>query len=147
MKRFYEAATATDEGRILLDGRPVKTPSRADLAAPTPELAAAIEREPPVRPSLLRGDLPAELEQLILALLAKQRGVYRGRKKALSPERGAELRRRATAGEQKAKLAREFGISRSERQQIRLFFGDSLHHSPKEEGSLISQTESVSTQA
>jgi DNA invertase Pin-like site-specific DNA recombinase len=44
--------------------------------------------------------------------LAKQRGVYRGRKKALSPERAAELRRRAAAGEQKATLAREFGISR-----------------------------------
>ena len=44
--------------------------------------------------------------------LAKQRGAYRGRKKALSPERVAELRRRAAAGEQKAKLAREFGISR-----------------------------------
>ena len=44
--------------------------------------------------------------------LAKQRGAYRGRKKALSPERGAELRRRAAAGEQKAQLAREFGISR-----------------------------------
>ena len=44
--------------------------------------------------------------------LAKQRGAYRGRKKALSPERVAELRRRAAAGEQKSKLAREFGISR-----------------------------------
>ena len=44
--------------------------------------------------------------------LAKQRGAYRGRKKALSPERVAELRQRATAGEQKAALAREFGISR-----------------------------------
>ena len=44
--------------------------------------------------------------------LAKQRGAYRGRKKALSPERAAELRRRAAAGEQKAQLAREFGISR-----------------------------------
>ena len=44
--------------------------------------------------------------------LAKQRGAYRGRKKALSPERVAELRQRAAAGEQKAKLAREFGISR-----------------------------------
>ena len=44
--------------------------------------------------------------------LAKQRGVYRGRKKALSPERAAELRQRVKAGEQKAKLAREFGISR-----------------------------------
>ena len=44
--------------------------------------------------------------------LAKQRGVYRGRKKALAPERAAQLRRRAFAGESKAKLAREFGISR-----------------------------------
>ena len=44
--------------------------------------------------------------------LAKQRGAYRGRKKALSPERVAELRRRAAAGEKKAQLAREFGISR-----------------------------------
>src|SRR6266851_5294217 len=32
--------------------------------------------------------------------LAKQRGVYRGRKKALSPERAAELRQRSAAGEQ-----------------------------------------------
>ena len=44
--------------------------------------------------------------------IAKQRGAYRGRKKALSAERVAELRRRSAAGEQKAKLAREFGISR-----------------------------------
>lgn len=44
--------------------------------------------------------------------LAKQRGAYRGRKKALSPAQTAELRRRALAGEQKAALAREFQISR-----------------------------------
>ena len=44
--------------------------------------------------------------------LAKQRGAYRGRKKALGPERAAELRHRAAAGEKKAQLAREFGISR-----------------------------------
>lgn len=44
--------------------------------------------------------------------LAKQRGAYRGRKKALSLERMVELRGRANAGEEKAKLAREFGISR-----------------------------------
>lgn len=44
--------------------------------------------------------------------LAKQRGVYRGRKRALSPDRVAELRARAAAGEKKARLAREFGISR-----------------------------------
>jgi len=44
--------------------------------------------------------------------LAKQRGVYRGRKKALSAEAVAELHRRVAAGEKKAYLAREFGISR-----------------------------------
>ncbi len=44
--------------------------------------------------------------------LARQRGAYRGRKKALAPERVAELCRRAAAGEKKAQLAREFGISR-----------------------------------
>lgn len=44
--------------------------------------------------------------------LAKQRGVYRGRSRKLSAERVAELRSRASSGEQKARLAREFGISR-----------------------------------
>ncbi|MCG7853913.1 MAG: recombinase family protein [Methanosarcinaceae archaeon] len=44
--------------------------------------------------------------------LAKQRGVYRGRKKALSSEQINELRQRVTANEHKAKIAREFGISR-----------------------------------
>ena len=41
--------------------------------------------------------------------LAKQRGVYRGRKKSLLPDRAAELRRRVAAGEAKSHLAREFG--------------------------------------
>jgi len=44
--------------------------------------------------------------------LAKQRGAYRGRKKSLSDLEIAGLRQRAAAGEQKAALAREFGISR-----------------------------------
>ena len=44
--------------------------------------------------------------------LAKQRGVYRGRKRALSDEQVIELRRRAGANEPKAALAREYGISR-----------------------------------
>ena len=44
--------------------------------------------------------------------LAKQRGAYRGRKKALSPNQVDELRQRAAAGENKANLARELGISR-----------------------------------
>ena len=44
--------------------------------------------------------------------LAKQRGVYRGRKHALPPERADELRRLVAAGGSKAGLARTFGISR-----------------------------------
>ena len=44
--------------------------------------------------------------------LAKQRGAYRGRSPALSDEKAAELRQRAAAGEKKAVLARDFGISR-----------------------------------
>ena len=44
--------------------------------------------------------------------LAKQRGAYRGRKKSLSLEQVLELQQRASNGEQKAKLAREYGISR-----------------------------------
>ena len=44
--------------------------------------------------------------------LAKRRGAYRGRKKALSDSQAQEVRRRALAGEAKAALAREYGISR-----------------------------------
>lgn len=44
--------------------------------------------------------------------LAKQRGAYRGRRKALPPEERAKLRARAKNGERKSVLAREFGISR-----------------------------------
>lgn len=44
--------------------------------------------------------------------LAKKRGVYRGRSRSLAPEKAAELQGRVAAGEQKAALASEFGISR-----------------------------------
>lgn len=44
--------------------------------------------------------------------LAKARGVYRGSRPRLSETRVAELRCRSEAGEGKAALAREFGISR-----------------------------------
>ncbi|HAY95395.1 helix-turn-helix domain-containing protein, partial [Shewanella sp.] len=44
--------------------------------------------------------------------LAKQRGVYRGRKKSLSDQDIKLLQHRVAAGEQKSTLAREFGISR-----------------------------------
>ena len=45
MKRFYKSAAVGEGNRILLDGRPVKTPGRHDLAAPTASLAEAIADE------------------------------------------------------------------------------------------------------
>jgi DNA invertase Pin-like site-specific DNA recombinase len=44
--------------------------------------------------------------------LAKQRGAYRGRKKSLSEPQIVELKRRIADGEQKATVARDYGISR-----------------------------------
>lgn len=43
---------------------------------------------------------------------AKKRGIYTGRKKALTDEQVIDIRGRITAGETKAALAREYGISR-----------------------------------
>jgi DNA invertase Pin-like site-specific DNA recombinase len=43
---------------------------------------------------------------------AKQRGVYTGRKPALTTAQVQQLRERAAAGERKSVLAKEFGISR-----------------------------------
>ncbi|AXC14011.1 Transposon Tn21 resolvase [Acidisarcina polymorpha] len=45
--------------------------------------------------------------------LAKRAGVYKGRKRSLPVDKAAELRQRAAAGEQKAALAREFGVDRA----------------------------------
>lgn len=45
MKRFYTSASVGDDNRILLDGRPVKTPGRVDLAPPNIALAEAIAAE------------------------------------------------------------------------------------------------------
>lgn len=44
--------------------------------------------------------------------IAKAEGKYKGGKAKLSPEQGAALVARVSAGEPKAKVAREFGISR-----------------------------------
>lgn len=44
--------------------------------------------------------------------LAKQRGVYKGRKRSLSQKQVLELKQRVAAGETKAALAREYKISR-----------------------------------
>lgn len=60
--------------------------------------------------------------------LARKRGVYRGRKKALSPEKAAEMLARVVAGEQKAKVARDFSISRETLYQ---YLRDSSGKSPE----------------
>ena len=44
MKRFYKEVSVAD-GAILLDGKPVKTPARAALTLPTPELAEMVAAE------------------------------------------------------------------------------------------------------
>ena len=44
--------------------------------------------------------------------LAKQRGAYRGRKRSLSDSEILLLKQRIQNGDKKAKVAREFGISR-----------------------------------
>ncbi|WP_427311048.1 recombinase family protein [Cupriavidus sp. H39] len=44
--------------------------------------------------------------------IAKEKGVYKGRKASLSPEQVALLKQRAEAGEKKAAIARDLGISR-----------------------------------
>jgi len=45
MKRFYTAAEADADRRVLLDGRPIQTPGRTPLVLPTAELAEAIADE------------------------------------------------------------------------------------------------------
>ncbi|MCK5231377.1 MAG: recombinase family protein [Desulfobulbaceae bacterium] len=45
-------------------------------------------------------------------VLAKQRGAYRGRKRALSDTDIVALKSRVAAGDKKAQIARDFGISR-----------------------------------
>lgn len=44
-RRFYKTVTVTDDMGIALDGRAVKTPSRAPLLLPTPPLADAVAAE------------------------------------------------------------------------------------------------------
>lgn len=44
MKRFWKTVTIAD-GAIELDGRPVRTPARATLLLPTPQLAEAVAEE------------------------------------------------------------------------------------------------------
>jgi DNA invertase Pin-like site-specific DNA recombinase len=69
--------------------------------------------------------------------IARQRGTYRGRKKALTEEKVTDLRGRASAGEKKARLAREFGISRETLYQyLRQVPGDREQNDPSCENSI-----------
>ena len=45
MKRFYKNVSTSDEGGVLLDGRPVRTPARAPLILPNAALAEAVAAE------------------------------------------------------------------------------------------------------
>jgi chaperone required for assembly of F1-ATPase len=45
VKRFYQAAKATAEGNVELDGRPIRTPGRALLILPGAALAEAVAGE------------------------------------------------------------------------------------------------------
>lgn len=45
MKRFYTDVSVANDGGILLDGRPVRTPARVPLIVPYPDLAARIADE------------------------------------------------------------------------------------------------------
>jgi DNA invertase Pin-like site-specific DNA recombinase len=44
--------------------------------------------------------------------IAKAKGIYKGRKPSLTPDQAEDLRRRVTAGETKAVIARDLNISR-----------------------------------
>jgi DNA invertase Pin-like site-specific DNA recombinase len=58
-------------------------------------------------------ELIKERQREGIAIAIAKGNVYKGRKPSLSAERAAALKKRADAGENKAALAREFGISRA----------------------------------
>jgi len=62
--------------------------------------------------STFERDLLLERQREGIAI-AKQKGKYKGRKPSLSPETIAEIKTKFSEATNKAKLAREFGISRS----------------------------------
>jgi chaperone required for assembly of F1-ATPase len=45
MKRFYQQVAVDDRGRVLLDGKPVKTPGKREILFPGPDLARAAGAE------------------------------------------------------------------------------------------------------
>ena len=71
-------------------------------------------------PHALSNEALAEFERIQLrerqregVTLAKRRGVYRGRKRALNDERISDMKRRIADGEEKAQMARDMGINRA----------------------------------
>lgn len=66
--------------------------------------------------------------------LAKQRGAYKGRKPSLTPSQADQLRLRVQAGEPKAQLAREFGISRETLYAYLRATAGGRHHMRQNEG-------------
>ncbi|WP_244429043.1 helix-turn-helix domain-containing protein [Corynebacterium halotolerans] len=56
---------------------------------------------------------PGPVRQAQGIALAKKAGEYTGRKRALSPEKVAEARRRADAGKSTVAIAKDLGVSRA----------------------------------
>ncbi|MGH3322785.1 MAG: recombinase family protein [Streptosporangiaceae bacterium] len=83
------------------------------------QLTFTAEDSPMATPLLSTLGAFAEFERALLRerqlegiALAKARGAYTGRAPSLSDKQAEDLRARAAAGESKASLAREFGVSR-----------------------------------
>ena len=56
MKRFYKSVTTDSDGRVLLDGRAMKTPAKHTLIVPTTALAARIAEEWDAQTDTVRPD-------------------------------------------------------------------------------------------
>ena len=67
--------------------------------------------------------------------IAKNKGLYKGRKKSLSEVQVQELKRRIGEGEYKTVLAREFGVSR---ETIHQYYKDTNYGSSPKNGSDVS---------
>lgn len=92
-------------GRSTREARKITADARTTQGEITAHfLPATAERSAP-------GELIRERQREGVEL-ARRRGAYRGRNRTLSDEQISVLRERVAAGEPKAHLAREFGISR-----------------------------------
>jgi hypothetical protein len=101
---------------VIFGGRPIFTPRAMARLRPSPVLVRINSRS---NSAVCGAPHTAEFERALIherqregIALAKRRGAYKGRRKALSAATATELRTRIAAGISKAKVAREFGISR-----------------------------------